>query len=541
VTQDTPAFFTLDRGTVSTTAALIAPVAGRYRMVATAAAPVGIDPESVLEDLAWRVARTDASVAGSMEDWRVWSRLEVVTGPAPEAVLVAASVETGELLERAFVGAGWMIRARFFGPDPDIVALGEACLDQRSDAVVMGGREGVEESESDAAGRLWPRAATLARFRDDLAVVACGPFIDRPEGIPDGRLFSLPAPERVAAISESDLRVAALQVGRHLADRGSTRGLDARTALRASIGSLAAVLGTTVDGIEIGMASGSRTLAGPDGEQGHGVFAGAGGLPRALLEDEEAGEAVLRWCTLGGGDPAGRLDRLRDMALDPWASSGMDDSHLRLAALRGAIERMETKWHGEEPGAGGSPAAGVVVLSGGAFSGLPPAAVALAVIDGVRRGGAVSLLHDHAGVLAPLGALPLEADRQRLLSDLTVDGLLPLASAIVTGTIPERKKDRTPARMSIVSVLGDQGLRLEPGELQLVDLPPGVSARIGIDPGQGSILGSEGEPIAMELSGGLGGLFVDTRPIPLDLPAGGEARRSVLEAWEAPAWVRSER
>jgi hypothetical protein len=45
----------------------------------------------------------------------------------------------------------------------------------------------------------------------------------------------------------------------------------------------------------------------------------------------------------------------------------------------------------------------------------------------------------------------------------------------------------------------------------------------------------------MELNGGLGGLFVDTRPIPLDLPASGEARRSAIEAWEAPAWAGSER
>ena len=51
MTQDTPAFFTLDRGTASTAAALIAPVAGRYRMLAAAAAPAAIDPESILEDL----------------------------------------------------------------------------------------------------------------------------------------------------------------------------------------------------------------------------------------------------------------------------------------------------------------------------------------------------------------------------------------------------------------------------------------------------------------------------------------------------------
>jgi len=182
-----------------------------------------------------------------------------------------------------------------------------------------------------------------------------------------------------------------------------------------------------------------------------------------------------------------------------------------------------------------------VALTGGGFAGLPPAAIALALVDGVRRAGAVSLLHDHAGVLAPLGALPVEADRQRLLDDLMGDCLLPLGSAIVTGPIPERKKDQAPATMSIASELGDQRMRLESGQLQLVDLPPGVSARIGIDPGGGSILGNAGGPITMEVSGGLGGLFVDTRAIPLDLPASGEARRNALEAWEVPVWAGSER
>ena len=46
---------------------------------------------------------------------------------------------------------------------------------------------------------------------------------------------------------------------------------------------------------------------------------------------------------------------------------------------------------------------------------------------------------------------------------------------------------------------------------------------------------------AMEVSGGLGGLIVDTRPIPLELPDGGEARRSAIEAWEAPVWAASDR
>ena len=95
MTQDAPAFFTLDRGTVATTATLIAPVDGRYRLLASGAAPASVEPDSILEDLAWRVARTDASLAGPMDGWREWSRLDVGTGRTPRAVLVAASESTG--------------------------------------------------------------------------------------------------------------------------------------------------------------------------------------------------------------------------------------------------------------------------------------------------------------------------------------------------------------------------------------------------------------------------------------------------------------
>jgi hypothetical protein len=540
VTQDTPAFFTLDRGTVSTAAALIAPVAGRYRMLAAGAAPAAVAPDSILEDLAWRVARTDASVAGSMEGWRDWSRLEVHTVAAPRGVLVAASVLTGELLERAFSAAGWVIAGRFFGPSPDLAALGEACLDAQVDALVMGGRDGVDEAELEAATRLWSRTGSLARFRDDIAAIACGPFGERPAGLPDTRLFSLPSPDVVPSTAESLLRTAARQVGIHLAGRGALAVADGRAALRASVASLAAMLGNRVDGIEIGITAASRTLADADGRSRHAVTAAAGLLPAELLEDEALGDAMLRWCTLPG-DPAARLDGLRELALNPWSHLDDEGTHLRLAALRAALERLTGSWAEaattEEPDA-----ADVLVLSGGVFGAIPPAASALAVVDGIRRSGAVSILHDHASVLAPLGALPVESDRRRLLADLLGDCLLPLGSAVLTGT-PSRdgKKQPEAGAMHISSMLGEEHLRLEPGLLRLVDLPPGISAHLDIDPGEGAVLGVEGRHLQLEVRGGLGGLLVDTRSIPLDLPPGGEQRRTLLAEWEAPAWVGSDR
>jgi len=536
VTPDAPSFFTLDRGTVSTTASLVAPVAGRYRLLASAAVPAAIDVEGLLEDLAWRVARTDGSLAGSMVGWRDWSRLEVRTGRAPRACLVAASAQTGALLERAFISSGWQVAATFFGPQPDLIAFGEACLDPRLDAVVVGGRDDADQEERDHARLLWPRAGALARLRDDLAVIACGPFIERPEGITDDRLFALPAPDPVPLTSSSLLRQAAAQVGAHLSNAGEAAGIDGRAALRTSISSLAVLLGNRVDGIEIGAAAASRTLASSDGEPRHAVIARAGLLPREVLDDDDAAEAVLRWSS-SSLDPSVRLDRLRDLVLRPWADIEAEGASLRMAALRAALERLARTWDPAGDADAGWSGADVRVLYGGVFSALPAAAVSLALADGLRHTGAVTILHDHARVLAPLGALPVEGERRRLLADLMDDCLLPLGSLLVTGSLPEPAKGV--ARLSISTSLGDEELALDPGGLRLVDLPPGIVARLELDPGSGSVLGVAGRPLRLEVSGGLGGLLVDTRATPLALPDSAEQRRAMLEAWEAAAWPRA--
>jgi hypothetical protein len=539
VTQDAPSFFTLDRGTVTTAATLIAPVDGRYRLLAAGVAPSSIDSEALLEDLAWRVARTDASVAGSLQGWQDWARLEVRTWRTPRACLVAASPETGAQLERAFLGAGWQVAARVFGPDPDLVAFGEACLDPEVDAVAVGARDDVEQEERDRVRLLWPRAGSLARLRDDLAVLACGPFVERPEAIPDERLFSLPAPEPASLTAETRLRQAAREIGAHLVTGSpAAAAADGRAALRTSLVSLAVLLGNRVDGIEIGAAAGSRTQANADGELGHAVLATAGLLPRQVLDDDDAAEAVLRWSS-AAGDPATRLDRLRQLTLSPWSQIDADGLHLRMTALRAALERMQETWQAGLDGRPDATSGDVVVLSGGGFSVVPPAAAALAIADGIRHPGAFTILHDHARLMAPLGALPVEGDRRRLLADLMDDALLPVGSALLTGANGRHGSD--PGSVAVSSELGEEELALETGQLRLVDLPPGIVARLDVDPGPGTILGVEGRRFRLEVSGGLGGLLIDTRPIPLELPASPEQRRATLEAWEAAAWLGSER
>ena len=401
----------------------------------------------------------------------------------------------------------------------------------------MGGREDVEPEERDRARLLWPRAGSLARLRDDVAVIACGPFVERPEGIGDDRLYSLPAPDPASPAAGSTLCQAAAQVGAHLASAGQVGAMDSRAALRRSIASLAVLLGKRVDGIEVGASAASRTLAGEDGELRHGVFASAALLPPEILDDDEAAEAILRWSAVPG-DPATRLDQLRELVLRPWSGSDRNGLHLRLALLRSSLERLQRAWEGPSGDGRDDSAADVVVLSGGGYALLPATAAALAVADALRRPGAFTILHDHAGILAPLGALPVEGDRRRLLADLMDDGLLPVGSAVLTGAPGEAGREG--GRITISTPLFDDELPLEAG-LRLVDLPPGLVARLEIDPGSGSVLGVTGQRVGLEVSGGLGGLLLDARPIPLELPASPEQRRALLEAWEEPAWAGTDR
>jgi hypothetical protein len=75
-----------------------------------------------------------------------------------------------------------------------------------------------------------------------------------------------------------------------------------------------------------------------------------------------------------------------------------------------------------------------------------------------------------------------------------------------------------------------------PGAVQLVDLPPGIGATIELETREGAWLGVKARRIALDVVGGLGGLLVDTRDVPLRLPDRAERRRELLDAWQRPLW-----
>ena len=71
-----------------------------------------------------------------------------------------------------------------------------------------------------------------------------------------------------------------------------------------------------------------------------------------------------------------------------------------------------------------------------------------------------------------------------------------------------------------------------PGGLALIDLPPGTSAVAEFRFRDSVRLGARGRHFAIDVTGGLGGLVVDLRDVPLRLPDRADLRGELLESWQ---------
>jgi hypothetical protein len=316
---------------------------------------------------------------------------------------------------------------------------------------------------------------------------------------------------------------------------------DGRSAMAEAVATLAVLLDRRVEAVDIGHAGGTRILAGPTGLERQLVSADAALVPapgpgapddrRTAMGLDAAVEDIAGWSAIRT-DPFTLADRLRNLRLAPWRDASGDGARLRLAALRAALARLDRIWR-ERPDDMAGPG-DLVLCSGGAFSAVPPSAAALAMVDGMRAPGVRNLFHDHARLLGPIGALPDVSDRRRLLADLLDDALLPIGSTIVIGD--GRVAGRAPIAMRLTSHLARQDVELPTGDVHVLDLPPGVPARVELASRDSGLLGLRSRRLAVEVTGGLGGLLVDTRDVPLRLPERAERRRAQLEAWEHAVW-----
>jgi hypothetical protein len=288
-----------------------------------------------------------------------------------------------------------------------------------------------------------------------------------------------------------------------------------------------------VEILEIGISGAARVVASPARADDGGIAATVRIIEvpdAALLRLDRPGsiDRIDHWFSQGL-DRARLRDRLAELAVAPWSDLDGDGAILRGAALRGALERL---LESTEPVLG---KAGVdlVIGTGGAWSAVPGPAAAHIVADVVRRPGALQVAIDHARLLGPIGTIADDAERDALVADLHDDLLLPLGTILTPRGL---RPNRPAGSLAVEAGSPRSDIELVAGGLTLVDLPPGARGHAELAFRGTPELGTRGRRFRVAVSGGLAGLLVDLRDIPLRLPERPDRRRELLGTWERALW-----
>lgn len=526
MTPDDRACLALDLGGATTSVAILGRVADRWRLVGSSAGPVSVSVEAVIAMLVDRLAAADpdllATFGGAAAVDR-WPRLVARTAAPPRLAVLAASERTLVRLREAGRRSGWVVRGAS-AETADPLEMSRVILAHDVDTVLVGASDPPATDERAVLADLAELVAAAAGRRPEMTVVLSGSLADHAERFERPAAPTLLiAPEATAGDPPGDALRLLLEELRPAADDGR------RASVRAA-GSLAAALGRRIEIVEIGQRAGLRVTAWPAGAAGEAHVRWATVAEAALVPDpidDEVVDGVLGWCTL----PLDRYrlrDRLGELRIAPWVEAHGDGAPLRMAAARAALARLVARTPELD-----LPVPDLVVAAGGAWSVAPGAAVGLALADVLRRPGASQLAVDHAHLLGPLGTIADEATRRAVVGDLADDLFAPLGSVVIPAGL---RAGRSAGRLVVHSAAGDTELDLVPGGLELVDLPPGELATADLRFRDAVLLGTHGKRFAIDVAGGLGGLLVDLRDIPLRLPDRADRRRELLGAWQRALW-----
>jgi hypothetical protein len=523
--------------------------------------------------------RRIAVLAGSKRQRR---RLEEVAARAGWLV-AGGSADVNDPLELSRLVLAWDTHAVLLGADstpggdekrhlPMLGALVAAAARRRPElAVVLAGGAAIQESDFSGAGEhdRIPEAARASAAGGSAGGAATTPA-ERPTEISSVAPAVEPAPEEPASggaataaappaptpaapapAAPAELQVTAAD--RHDsvllapdAESGQPAGSalqqvleglrarsdDSRLGIARSVRSLALLLDKSIEVIEVGVDGGLRCRAeavGPGHRTVVSLHVGmaSGSFTPDDLTDEVIDE-VLSWSTIAF-DRYRLSDRLRDLRSSPWGEADGEGALLRLAAAKAAVQRLVAA----SPEISAREMPDILIAAGGVWASTPPSVVALAMADLVRRPGVGRLACDQARLLGPLGAIADEEERRKMLKDMLEDVLLPLGSLILPAGI---RQGRSAGRMRVLGETANSDIDLQPGGIWAVELPPGQTATADMDFRDAVRLGARGRHFSVEVSGGLGGLFVDLRDIPLRLPDRADQKRATWESWQRAMW-----
>ncbi len=544
MTSDPHAFLAVDQGAATTSAALIGRIGHRWRLVGSLATPAPGDVDAIAAELVRRVHAVDPGLSAGLgldpgadlpdaaDVGADLPRLVARSAPARTLLAVAVSERALQPLALAARKTGWRTReATLDALDP--LALTREILDASVDVVLVGAGDPPGADERRQLPELAAIVAGAAARRPELTVILAGAMADHLGLVePSGQ-------ERTGEILLGPAAMAGDPPGdplRHLLDEVRGGPDDPRRAAGRIATALADVLDRRIELLEIGFDGGLRATAAPavggaDAESQVSIVADAALVPPD--PDDATVDRVLAWSTISI-DRHRLRDRLRELRLWPWSAIAGDGARLRLAAARAALGVLVEA----TPDQSALPAPDLVVVAGGAFAAAPGPAVALAVADVVRRPAAVAIAQDHARLLGTLGAIPDPTERRQALVDLVDDVLTPLGSVVIPGGV---RAGASAGRVTVHTGTGTSDSELVPGGLELVDLPPGGAATAEFAFRDPVRLGVRGRRFAVDVAGGLGGLLVDLRDVPLRLPDRLDRRRELLDAWQESLWLTRDR
>ena len=536
------ALLAIDAGAATTSVALLGRPGDRWRLLGNLAAPAGADVEALAEILAARLLAADPRMAADLEVARErvtdLPRLEARSRAPGTLAVLGASRRAVMLLEAVAARTPWRVRSA--SPEShDPREMTELALRSDVSVVLVGAGDPPGPDERGWLDDLAGLVGAATRRRPELRVVLAGPVAARAawaEGA--GRALD-GSQDRIVEAPPLGMRSGPDEPLREILEGLLPGSADTRHAAVRAVLSLADALDRRVELIDIGLDGGLRAMASPGvADQGPVAIAvrtaQAGLVPVDV--DDAAIDAVLAWTT-GSLDRHRMGDRLLDLRAQPWADASGEGARLRLAATRAALTRLVAR----TADIGAMPTPDITVVAGGAFALAPPRAVALAVADTIRRPGATQLAIDHARLLGPIGTIDDPDERRDLIADLADDLLAPIGSLLVVGSVPGAR--RLAPRIGRLTLDGDSHGRhdLVGGEVAFVDLAPGDRALATLEFKDAVRVGHRARRVAVPVSGGVAGLAVDLRDVPLRLPERRDRRRAALAGWGELAWPGDER
>ena len=550
MTSDPHAFLTIDHGAATASIALIGRVEGTWRLIGTLALPAGAAMDAAVELLVSRVRTADPALAIALGvtdiDSEALPRFEVRSRRPRRLAVVAGGERTLARLMATAGRSGWRATGAS-AETTDPLVMSRLLLDHDIDAILVGAGDPPRADERSAIRELAALVAAVAIRRPEVPIVLSGAMSETLDDF--GEVSARPGPIVLApaALETAPARARrALPIMTPAASPDDASGTadplselllevampadDPRRAIGPATQALADVLHRRVETIVLGHDAGVRAAAEPSvGGVSHDVRLAV--VPAAAVAPDEPDDAIVDGVLLWSTVPSDRhriRDRMRELRIAPWADAAGDGAALRMAAARAALVRLAsatTDFDAAPPD--------LVVCGGGVWSAVPAPTVALAHVDVLRRSGASQYALDHARLMGTLGAIPDASERLTVFGDLVDDLLAPLGSVVIPSGL---RSGRSAGSVLVHAGGGVSELDLVPGSLELVDLPPGETAVAEFRFRDRIKLGARGRHFAVDVAGGLGGLLVDLRDVPLRLPDSADRRRDLLAAWQAALW-----